>query len=181
MHRFWAFPLILGGVAAVFTAFTAAQGWMAFFFSEGKTTPSEAWQMWVLQMGGSLEFSVPWLVALGVVMGLVAATVEMARFGRSDRSGIPAARRLFGNVLWLGSYALIVNASLALALVELTRAGYSGLPGSGSYLPGFFTLIFLFVNAVAVLWAVIRTAATGDVLSPRTLLAKSKASVRTIS
>lgn len=106
---------------------------------------------------------------------MVAALLEMRRNGMSDRSGVRAVRRLLGNGWWLGIYALLVEASLTLAMIAGLMVGISRY-----LLLGLLFLSFLIVNLAAILWATIRTASTDDVLSPRVSRGKWRASTRAI-
>lgn len=175
MNRFWVFPLVLGLVMASYPALCDAQGWLAQLICGGPSPFSGSGMNEVADV-----WSVSWFFGflLGCVVGLYVAWCEQLRWRKSDRSGLLAARRLVKNGLWLSIYALIPNTATLLVVFGLVSAGIMSRTALGFYFPGFFFLGFGGVNFAAIVWAVMRTVACDDVLSPRVLLQKIKRSTQ---
>lgn len=174
MNRFWVFPLVLGSAGAFYGATCDAQGWLAHGFCLGTAMTPRDWA----EVGDVWSVSAMAGFLLGAVMGLYAAWREMLRFRTHDRSGLQAAGRLLGNIWWIGIYALIANAATLALVWALLQAGVSSSTAFVVWFPAFFFSPFGAVNFAAILWAVTRTCATDDVLSPRVLLANLRRSAR---
>lgn len=116
------------------------------------------------------EKRLPWTMAIGVLAGLVAATLKARRgYARGSQW------QLVGNLFWCGFYAHI---PLFLNAVLVVFAHWQGWKLS---LAGVMGAVFpALLNGCAIVWAIVRTIGNDDVLTPRVLMEKVRRSSRLV-
>lgn len=167
------FPLWLGLWGAVLPVATLIEGIVPLFFlTPGPSlTPGDYEQLFEFW-----KTSAKYGVLVGFVMGLITIGVCLLRRGRA---GSTHAKRFELNLRWCLIMALsliVINDALFFSVGKTT--GWPS-PGTSSWLIALAPMILAGIfNFVAVVWAIVRTIGSDDILTPRVLMAKLRRSVR---
>lgn len=161
----------------VFPIFSALMGILVFSLSYYLGTAiifqQSSLDLFLFMMSITVTHTLFYALFLGALIGLSLATWDLLR-NRHDQS---STQRLIANSLCCMGYAFLFMLTNAAFYTAATRL-QPNIINVNSWIASSLVFSLLFINFTAILWAVIRSITTGDVLTPHVLLRKLRQRTR---